>query len=81
VLQVQQRQRAADDAEMLLAAAEALADAIRAGRLPRKPPMETLARIAAIITTAQPRQKKTAGRAGLRQAAQKEATVAAATSR
>jgi hypothetical protein len=41
---------AEQDAEQVLAAAELLADAIRAGRLPKKPPMETLARIAAIVT-------------------------------
>jgi hypothetical protein len=52
VLQVQQQGRRADDADQLLAAADLLADAIRAGRLPRKPPMETLARIAAIIVSA-----------------------------
>ena len=50
VLQVRKGQRDAD-AEMMLAAADALADAIRAGRLPRKPPEAVLARIAAIIAT------------------------------
>jgi len=41
---------AEEDAAQVLAAAELLADAIRHRRLPKKPPMETLARIAAIVT-------------------------------
>ena len=40
-----------EKAEQLLAAADLLADAIRAGILPKKPPMEKLARIAAIIVS------------------------------
>jgi hypothetical protein len=47
-----------EKAEQLLAAADLLADAIRAGRLPKKPPMETLARIAGIITTSRRSVKK-----------------------
>ncbi len=52
-----------EKAEQLLAAADLLAEAIRAGRLPKKPPMEKLARIAAIIVSSKatpPKKRKVA---------------------
>ncbi len=65
------------------AVAKWLEGEVRAGRLPRHLSPESEARIAAVLVAVPvvSSQKKTAGRAGLRQAAQKEVTVAAATSR
>ena len=55
-----------EKAEQLLAAADLLAEAIRAGRLPKKPPMEKLATIAAIILSSHataPLKKRTRNQA------------------
>jgi len=60
------------------AVAEWLKTEVRAGRLPRRLDPVSEARIAAIVTSS---QKKTAGRAGLRQAAQTEGRASATSAR